>query len=77
VHGLSPDRRQREIGRALRFFSEATRLGGGGPINYGDDNIPVFLAIEIYKICHDLDISVQIAEEADRNFSYRRCFGTA
>lgn len=30
-----------------------------------------------YKICHDQDISVQIAGEADCNFSYRRCFGAA
>lgn len=30
-----------------------------------------------YKIYHDQDISVQIAGEADCNFSYRRCFGAA
>ena len=33
--------------------------------------------LKIYKICHDQDISVQIAGEANWNFSYRRCFGAA
>jgi hypothetical protein len=28
------------------FFLEVTRLGGGGPINSGDDNIPLFLVVE-------------------------------
>lgn len=29
------------------FFPEATRLGGGSPINYGDDNIRGFLVVYI------------------------------
>ena len=64
MRGLSPDRRQRESGLALRFFSEATRLGGGSPINYGDGNIPVFLVVYRYKQ-RDANIAVFLVVDRD------------